>query len=189
MSIVQHTNREIVFYVSSSDQFVEDAVRGCSMWKFANKCKSEWSSKDFRLGICEQQCWNFLASQNCTESRRWRVRKKIFVGCRICGFRTPLQIDDAMLNQSKLSKARTCIELGLLKPRLEELKFRFFVRLSCSELNTSKSHITALCANILGIKTQNATRKAMHPDGDPKKPPHPRVFYSKKKKKILIYIH
>ncbi|KAL2236229.1 UNVERIFIED_CONTAM: hypothetical protein Sindi_1355100 [Sesamum indicum] len=32
---------------------------------------------------------------------------------------TPLQIDDATLNQSKLSKAWACIELDLLKPRLE----------------------------------------------------------------------
>ena len=31
---------------------------------------------------------------------------------------TPLQIDDATLNQSKLSKARACIELDLLKPPL-----------------------------------------------------------------------
>ncbi|KAL2236233.1 UNVERIFIED_CONTAM: hypothetical protein Sindi_1355500 [Sesamum indicum] len=37
---------------------------------------------------------------------------------------TPLQIDDATLNQSKLSKARACIELDLLKPRLENFQIQ-----------------------------------------------------------------
>ncbi|KAL2225817.1 UNVERIFIED_CONTAM: hypothetical protein Sindi_1940400 [Sesamum indicum] len=37
---------------------------------------------------------------------------------------TPLQIDDATLNQSKLSKARACIELDLLKPRLEDFQIQ-----------------------------------------------------------------
>ncbi|KAL2236244.1 UNVERIFIED_CONTAM: hypothetical protein Sindi_0816100 [Sesamum indicum] len=36
----------------------------------------------------------------------------------------PLQIDDATLNQSKLSKARACIELDLLKPRLEDFQIQ-----------------------------------------------------------------
>ncbi|KAL2235600.1 UNVERIFIED_CONTAM: hypothetical protein Sindi_1292200 [Sesamum indicum] len=39
---------------------------------------------------------------------------------------TPLQTDDGTLNQSKLSKARTCIELDFLKPRLEEFKIQIF---------------------------------------------------------------
>ncbi|KAL2228169.1 UNVERIFIED_CONTAM: hypothetical protein Sindi_1796600 [Sesamum indicum] len=37
---------------------------------------------------------------------------------------TPLQIDDATLNQSKLSKARASIELDLLKPRLEDFQIQ-----------------------------------------------------------------
>ncbi|KAL2225814.1 UNVERIFIED_CONTAM: hypothetical protein Sindi_1940100 [Sesamum indicum] len=37
---------------------------------------------------------------------------------------TPLRIDDATLNQSKLSKARACIELDLLKPRLEDFQIQ-----------------------------------------------------------------
>ncbi|KAL2224633.1 UNVERIFIED_CONTAM: hypothetical protein Sindi_2930400 [Sesamum indicum] len=39
---------------------------------------------------------------------------------------TPLQIDDATLNQSKLSKARACIELDLLKPRLKNFQIQIF---------------------------------------------------------------
>ncbi|KAK4406506.1 hypothetical protein Sango_0657100 [Sesamum angolense] len=35
---------------------------------------------------------------------------------------TPLQIDDATLNQSKLLKAWVCIEIDLLKPRFEEFE-------------------------------------------------------------------
>ena len=37
---------------------------------------------------------------------------------------TPLQIDDATLNQSKLSKARAWIELDLLKPRLQNFQIQ-----------------------------------------------------------------
>ncbi|KAL2225168.1 UNVERIFIED_CONTAM: hypothetical protein Sindi_3105100 [Sesamum indicum] len=81
---------------------------------------------------------------------------------------TPLQIDNATLNQSKLSKARACIELDLLNRALRIFKSRFVGPLSCSVLSTRISHTTARCANMLGIEIQTAIRKATlrsHPPG------------------------
>ncbi|KAL2235571.1 UNVERIFIED_CONTAM: hypothetical protein Sindi_1289300, partial [Sesamum indicum] len=39
-------------------------------------------------------------------------------------FTVASMIDDATLNQSKLSKARACIELDLFKPHLEDFKIQ-----------------------------------------------------------------
>ncbi|KAL2248538.1 UNVERIFIED_CONTAM: 40S ribosomal protein S7 [Sesamum indicum] len=47
---------------------------------------------------------------------------------------TTLQIDDATLSQSKLSKARACIELDLLKSRLEDFQIQI-----CGALKTFKA--------------------------------------------------
>ncbi|KAL2251862.1 UNVERIFIED_CONTAM: hypothetical protein Sindi_2308500 [Sesamum indicum] len=77
---------------------------------------------------------------------------------------TPLQIDDATLNQSKLSKARVCIELDLLKPRLQEFKLQTFGETIVRRIEYEKiPHYYFLCKHV-GIETQSATRQAMQPN-------------------------
>ncbi|KAL2228171.1 UNVERIFIED_CONTAM: hypothetical protein Sindi_1796800 [Sesamum indicum] len=61
----------------------------------------------------------FTPSQESSIVPVWEV---LFTVASMIG--TPLQIDDATLNQSKLSKARACIELDLLEPRLEDFQIQ-----------------------------------------------------------------
>ncbi|KAL2225666.1 UNVERIFIED_CONTAM: hypothetical protein Sindi_2927600, partial [Sesamum indicum] len=63
----------------------------------------------------------FTTSKESINSHLFR-KEVLFTVASMIG--TPLQIDDATLNQSKLSKARACIELDLLKPRLENFQIQ-----------------------------------------------------------------
>ncbi|KAL2253666.1 UNVERIFIED_CONTAM: hypothetical protein Sindi_0161300 [Sesamum indicum] len=62
---------------------------------------------------------------------------------------TPMQIDDGTLNQSKLSKAWACIELDLLKPRLEEFKIHIFGETIVQRIEYEQIlHYCSLCKHV-----------------------------------------
>ena len=79
---------------------------------------------------------------------------------------TPLQIDDATLNQSKLSKARACIELDLLKPRLENFQIQICGATIVQRIEYEDiPHYFSLCKHV-GHRDSDC-----YTEGDAPKPP------------------
>ncbi|KAL2225665.1 UNVERIFIED_CONTAM: hypothetical protein Sindi_2927500 [Sesamum indicum] len=79
---------------------------------------------------------------------------------------TPLQIDDATLNQSKLSKARACIELDLLKPRLENFQIQICGATIVQRIEYEDiPHYCSLCKHV-GHRDSDC-----YTEGDAPKPP------------------
>ena len=83
---------------------------------------------------------------------------------------TPLQIDDATLNQSKLSKARACIELDLLKPRLENFQIQICGATIVQRIEYEDiPHYCSLCKHV-GHRDSDCYTKGDAPKPPPQKP-------------------
>ncbi|KAL2242479.1 UNVERIFIED_CONTAM: hypothetical protein Sindi_0365900 [Sesamum indicum] len=83
---------------------------------------------------------------------------------------TPLQIDDATLNQSKLSKARACIELDLLKPRLENFQIQICGTTIVQRIEYEDiPHYCSLCKHV-GHQDSDCYTKGDAPKPPPRKP-------------------
>ncbi|KAL2225367.1 UNVERIFIED_CONTAM: hypothetical protein Sindi_2927800 [Sesamum indicum] len=83
---------------------------------------------------------------------------------------TPLQIDDATLNQSKLSKARACIELDLLKPRLENFQIQICGTTIVQRIEYEDiPHYCSLCKHV-GHQDSDCYSKGDAPKPPPRKP-------------------
>ncbi|KAL2233749.1 UNVERIFIED_CONTAM: hypothetical protein Sindi_1107100 [Sesamum indicum] len=83
---------------------------------------------------------------------------------------TPLQIDDATLNQSKLSKARACIELDLLKPRLEDFQIQICGATIVQRIEYEDiPHYCSLCKHV-GHRDSDCYTEGDAPKPPPQKP-------------------
>ncbi|KAL2244367.1 UNVERIFIED_CONTAM: hypothetical protein Sindi_0554700 [Sesamum indicum] len=83
---------------------------------------------------------------------------------------TPLQIDDATLNQSKLSKARACIELDLLKPRLENFQIQICGATIVQRIEYEDiPHYCSLCKHV-GHRDSDCYTEGDAPKPPPRKP-------------------
>ena len=83
---------------------------------------------------------------------------------------TPLQIDDATLNQSKLSKAGACIELDLLKPRLENFQIQICGTTIVQRIEYEDiPHYCSLCKHV-GHQDSDCYTKGDAPKPPPRKP-------------------
>ncbi|KAL2225812.1 UNVERIFIED_CONTAM: hypothetical protein Sindi_1939900 [Sesamum indicum] len=83
---------------------------------------------------------------------------------------TPLQIDDATLNQSKLSKARACIELDLLKPRLEDFQIQICGATIVQRIEYEDiPHYCSLCKHV-GHRDSDCYTEGDAPKPPPRKP-------------------
>ncbi|KAL0284275.1 UNVERIFIED_CONTAM: hypothetical protein Sangu_2835900 [Sesamum angustifolium] len=79
---------------------------------------------------------------------------------------TPLQMADTTYNQSKLSRARVCIEIDLLKPLLEEFDIQIQDRKIIQKIEYGKiPHYCSLCKHV-GHQALECYSK-----GDASKPP------------------
>ncbi|KAL0424144.1 UNVERIFIED_CONTAM: hypothetical protein Sradi_0949200 [Sesamum radiatum] len=67
----------------------------------------------------------------------------------------PLQIADSTYNQSKLSRARVCIEIDLLKPLVEEFDLQIHGKTIVQKIEYESIQLSALSANTLDIKLQS----------------------------------
>lgn len=97
---------------------------------------------------------------------------------------TPLQIDDATLNQYKLSKAQSCIELDLLKPRHEEFKIQICRDTIVQRIEYEQiPHYCSLCKHV-GYQGSECYSKGDAPKPPPRKPSNRAVVEKMKGKKV-----
>ncbi|KAL2236245.1 UNVERIFIED_CONTAM: hypothetical protein Sindi_0816200 [Sesamum indicum] len=97
---------------------------------------------------------------------------------------TPLQIDDATLNQSKLSKARACIELDLLKPRLEDFQIQICGATIVQRIEYEDiPHYCSLCKHV-GHRDSDCYTVGDAPKPPPRKPSNRAAAENMKGKKV-----
>ncbi|KAL2231763.1 UNVERIFIED_CONTAM: hypothetical protein Sindi_1356300 [Sesamum indicum] len=97
---------------------------------------------------------------------------------------TPLQIDDATLNQSKHSKARACIELDLLKPRLEHFLIQICGATIVQRIDYEDiPHYCSLCKHV-GHRDSDCYTEGDTPKLPPRKPSNRAVAEKIKGKKV-----
>ncbi|KAL2244366.1 UNVERIFIED_CONTAM: hypothetical protein Sindi_0554600 [Sesamum indicum] len=95
-------------------------------------------------------------------------KKVLFTMASMIG--TPLQIDDAALNQSKLSKARACIELDLFKPRLEDFQIQICGATIVQRIEYEDiPHYCSLCKHV-GHRDSDCYTEGEVPKPPPRKP-------------------
>ncbi|KAL2251518.1 UNVERIFIED_CONTAM: hypothetical protein Sindi_2274100 [Sesamum indicum] len=95
-------------------------------------------------------------------------KKVLFTVASMIG--TPLQIDDATLNESNLAKIRACIKLDLLKPRLEEFKIQICGETIVQRIEYEQiPHYCSLCKHV-GHRGLECYSKGDAPKPPPRKP-------------------
>ncbi|KAL0318138.1 UNVERIFIED_CONTAM: hypothetical protein Scaly_2863100 [Sesamum calycinum] len=106
----------------------------------------------------------------------------IFLIASIVG--TPLQMADSTYNQSKLSRARVCIEIDLLKPLLEEFDIQIQDRKIIQKIEYEKiPHYCSLCRHVGHQDLECYTK------GDATNPPPPPANELKERKSAVVNEH